>query len=325
MSKINITKYMFEKMSGINNVETRQNIIDFMRKYQIKNTGYITQQKHKIIFKNQIGGTEFEIELKDNQTYNYYINDIEPEGKSQYRMWFVNMDNSIECASLLFGKKNSKNNVLRIEGISNYSDCVKCQNSKHNFKIGDILMQIIIKLVKTNEEFTHIKCIELSDTSKISCYDKGLELKYLRTITNGIPYYAKFGFKPILKTDYKNVFVYNRNNFKLNKTILNTELFDIINKKKVNMSNSTYNVYRKYLKKHIQDNENINPITFLTKTIEIIDNSIKKNNSNIKTIENKNELEGLCDFISKIYMDIYKSLGYKTYDENLWMLKIVRN
>ena len=110
MSKINITKYMFEKMSGINNVETRQNIMDFMRKYQIKNTGYITQQKHKIIFKNQIGGTEFEIELEDNQTYNYYIiNDIEPEGKSEYRMWFVNMDNLIECASLLFGKKNSKN------------------------------------------------------------------------------------------------------------------------------------------------------------------------------------------------------------------------
>ena len=48
------------------------------------------------------------------------------------------------------------------------------------------------------------------------CYDISLKLVYLRTMTDGIPYYARFGFRPVLQTDY-DIFKYNRTNYKLNK------------------------------------------------------------------------------------------------------------
>jgi len=90
------------------------------------------------------------------------------------------------------------------------------------------------------------------------------------------------------------------------------------------MSDKTYEIYEKYIKKHILNNENIDPEIFISQTIKIVDNSMNKN-KNIKIIDDKFELSGLCDFISKIYIDIYNFLGYKNYDENLWELKIKRN
>lgn len=115
------------------------------------------------------------------------------------------------------------------------------------------------------------------------------------------------------------------------------------------MSDKTYEVYKKYIKKHILNNENIDPVIFISQTIKIVDNSMSKNkNKSIKIIDDtqqtkqrlvcgahhkisknfigcKVELSGLCDFISKIYIDIYKFLGYENYEENLWELKIKRN
>jgi hypothetical protein len=93
-------------------------------------------------------------------------------------------------------------------------------------------MQIILELVRNKQQFSHIDKIELADSSQKQCYDIGLKLIYLRTMTHGIPYYAKFGFRPMLKTDYEDVFVHNRNNFKLNKTMTRDELLNIIKKKK---------------------------------------------------------------------------------------------
>lgn len=298
----------------------------YMEKYNIGNIGILTKTKHKIKFKNQIGGEAYEIELKDGNTFYYNINDVEPIGKSKYKMLFMTFDGINECACLTFGKKESNNAVLRIDGIKSFDDCILCKDKEHKFKSGDILMQIILELVKNNPEFTHIKQIELADSSQKKCYDIGLKLIYLRTITHGIPYYAKFGFRPMLKTDYKDVFVHNRNNFKLNKMMTKNELLNIIKKKKINMTENTFEIYEKYLKKHILNNEIINPVILILQTIKIVDNSIVENkNQKIKIIECKNDLRGLCDFISNIYIDIYKFLGYKMYEENLWVLNINRN
>lgn len=187
-------------------------------------------------------------------------------------------------------------------------------------------MQIILKLVNNDPDFSHIDTIELADSSQKKCYVIGLKLTYLRTMTYGIPYYAKFGFRPLLKTDYENVFVYNRNNFKLNKTMTKDELLNVIKKNKKDMRAKTFETYEKYIKKGISNNEKLNPVLFISETIKIIDNSISENKNNkIKIIEDKKELSGLCDFISNIYIDIYNSLGYKKYKENLWVLKIKRN
>ena len=112
------------------------------------------------------------------------------------------------------------------------TDCLKSEDNNHVYKVGDILMQIIIKLLKVEEIFNHIKQIEVSEEKK-KCYDIGIELLYLRTMTCGIPYYAKFGFRPNNESDYE-VFRHNRNNYKLNKNINNDELIVIIENSKKN-------------------------------------------------------------------------------------------
>lgn len=325
MTKMSILRTIYKYFNDIEETEIRQNIIMYMEKYNIGNYGILTKTKHKLTFKNQAGGTTYNINLKNGKTYYYNINNIEPISKTKYNIKFITFDDINECACLTFGKKESGNTVLRIDGIKSFDNCILCEDENIKFKTGDILMQIIIELVENNPEFSHIDKIELADSSQKQCYDISLKLIYLRTMTHGIPYYAKFGFRPVLKTDYEDVFVYNRNNFKLNKTMTKDELFNIIKKNKKNMSDKTYESYQKYIKKHILNNENINPIMLITQTIKIIDNSIAENkNKNIKIIDDKVELSGLCDFIKKIYIDIYKFLGYQNYNENLWILQIKR-
>jgi len=349
MTEISITKTIYEYFDEIEDTEIRQNIIMYMEKYKIGNKGISTKTKHKIKFKNQIGGEVYEIDLKDGNTYYYNINDVEPISKSKYKMLFLTFDNINECACLTFGKKESNNNVLRIDGIKSFEECILCKDTqeikpslisgahqknvviflgceKHKFKSGDILMQIILKLVKNDPQFSHINKIELADASQKNCYDIGLQLIYLRTMTHGVPYYAKFGFRPVLKTDYENVFVYNRNNFNLNKTMTLDDLLKIINKKKVNMTDKTYQTYKKYIKNKMLINKINNPIKIITDIITVVDNSIsEKKNDELIVIEDKEELKGLCDFVSNIYIDIYKYLGYKFYERNLWELNINRN
>ena len=340
MTEISITGTIYKYFDHIEETEIRQNIIMYMEKYNIGNKGISTITKHKLKFKNQIGGKASEIELKYTQEikhclisgahqkiintnnflgcvkkYYYNINDIEPVGKSKYKMLFLTFDDINECACLTFGKKESNNTVLRIDGIKSFDtqeikhrlisgahrennhifsecDCILCNDKKHKFKSGDILMQIILELVKNDPRFSHIDKIELSDSSQKKCYDIGLKLIYLRTMTHGIPYYAKFGFRPMLKTDYEDVFIHNRNNFKLNKTMSKKDLFEIIKKKKINMSNKTYVIYEKYIKKHILNNENIDPVIFISQTIKIVDNSMSKNkNKNIKIIDDTQEIK----------------------------------
>lgn len=358
MTEISITKTIYEYFDDIEDTEIRQNIIMYMEKYNIGNKGISTKTKHKIKFKNQIGrpskdgnlamlgGEVYEIDLKDGNTYYYNINDVEPISKSKYKMLFLTFDNINECACLTFGKKESNNNVLRIDGIKSFDGCILCKDKKHKFKSGDILIQIILKLVKNDPQFSHINKIELADSSQKQFYDSqenkynlfsgapqncksilkgdiGLKLNYLRTMTHGVPYYAKFGFRPVLKTDYEDVFVYNRNNFKLNKTISINDLLKIINKKKVNMNVKSYETYKKYIEKNILNKKYINPVNIISNIIEVVDNSIAEiKNDKLIIIENKDELSGLCDFVKNIYIDIYKFLGYKFYEENLWVVHL---
>ena len=117
MSEISITRTIYEYFDDIADTEIRQNIIMYMEKYNIGNKGISTKTKHKLKFKNQIGGEPYEIELKDGKTYYYNINDIESIAKSKYKLLFLTFDDINECACLTFGKKESNNTVLRIDGI----------------------------------------------------------------------------------------------------------------------------------------------------------------------------------------------------------------
>ena len=210
------------------------------------------------------------------------------------------------CVFLFFDTQKSEDNILYIQSISNQDDCVKSEDKNDVYKVGDILMQIIIQLVKVDKLFKHIKQVEVSDTSKKMCYNIGIELSYLRTITHGIPFYAKYGFRPEYEVDY-DTFRYNRNNFKLNKTITNKELFEIIGKSKLNKNN----VYKKYFYNYIKSNNIINPKILLIDMIKFINNT-----------NNVNEKKEICNIVDSIYKDIYKILGYKDYRKKIWILKI---
>lgn len=156
MTEISITRTIYEYFSDIQDTEIRQNIFLYMENNNIGNKGISTKTKHKLKFKNQIGGEVYEIKLTDNKTYYYNLNNIVPINKTKYVMSFVSFDHINECACLTFGKKESNNTILRIDGIKSFDDCIFCKDNKYKFKTGDILMQIIINLVLNDSNFSHI-------------------------------------------------------------------------------------------------------------------------------------------------------------------------
>ncbi len=250
-----------------------------------------------------------EIKLKDGYTYEYHIDEIIPIDSKNNRLCFVNIDESQDyCACLLYNTKKSGKTILRIEGIFNGEDCIKCVDKKHKYKVGNILMQIIIELVKSSKEFSHITEIELSDTSIKKYNGLGLGLKYLRTITNGEPYYAKYGFRPNTEYDI-DIFRFNRSNYRLNKKILNKELFEIITDAK--LDKQTNEVYKKYLYNYIKSNNEIDPKIYLTELINLI---------NYKNIT-ENEKKYIWNFVYSIYQNLYNKLGYKNYRDKIWILQ----
>jgi len=306
--EVSIAKTVYSKFRGIQFTDVTQNIFEILQSHGIKTkSGLITHTKGKLSFKSQVGGKKQIIKLKDGKTYEYHIDTIVPYDDTKKQISFLNLTETDEnCVFLFFDTQNSKENTLYIQSISNQDDCIKCEDKNHVYKVGDILMQIIIQLVKENKLFSHIKQIELTDISKKMCYGIGIELIYLRTITHGIPFYAKYGFRPEDEVDYE-IFKYNRNNYKLNKTITNTELFKVIKHSKVNHNNS----YKKYFYDYIKNNNIINPKILLIEMIKLL------NNTNDTT-----EKKEICNFVQAIYKDIYKILGYKDYRNKIWILKI---
>ena len=160
-----------------------------------------------------------------------------------------------------------------------------------------------------------------------------LELKFLRTITHGKPYYAKFGFRPLNEYDY-NIYKKNYKNFKLGKTISNTQLKNIIDNKITLMTKDAYKIYLKYFSNYVESNCSIDPKLFLSSIITLLDTSITSNiqekdiKNNIfvgkKLLQCKNEMSLVAKFVSSIYKDIYHELGYLDYAESIWTLCIVR-
>ncbi len=172
-------------------------------------------------------------------------------------------------------------------------------------------MQIIIELVKSSKEFSHITEIELSDASIKKCYGIGIPLKYLRTIVSGEPYYAKFGFRPD-EPKSQAIFRYNRNLYKEN-NLLNNKTVDKIFENTMDIKNP--NPYKIYVKKYKEYIIKTNPIDIKILINEIINIS---DNEKIDIDTKKNS----CTLLSYVIFPLYKALGYKDYNTNLWKLKI---
>lgn len=227
---VSIEKYIRDKLFYTKygkiktNEKSMRTIYDFIHKYNISNEGYIDIiDKGKIHLKKQIGVIQ-NIKLKDNKIYNYNVERYSSKNNKEHYICFVNMEEiSHNCLCFTYSSKHTN---LTLNDINSSEDCVQCNDKKHKFKIGDILMQIFLQFIKCNKKFSHVKTIELQDNSTKKCYGYGILLKYLRTITNGIPYYAKFGFRPLNNIDIK-TFQYNRELYKKDITLETNDIIKI--------------------------------------------------------------------------------------------------
>jgi len=202
---ISLTSLIYDKIKFNHNAETRQNIFDYKNFHKIGNKGKIIHYKKNINFKSLIGGNNtYEIELDDNIKYEFYMDEIIPETNELRRMCFLSNSLSYDCLCVLFGTKKSGDSNMRIESVLSSNECVKCKDETKKIKPGDILIQILLKIIKTNPKFSHIKKIELADTSKKSCYDIGIENNKKDMKKETYKIYKKYIFQYIKNNEHIN-------------------------------------------------------------------------------------------------------------------------
>jgi hypothetical protein len=317
-----IREQLFNTKYGIiiNNDEKSMRLIyDFINDNEFTNDSYLSLMDTKIVnFKKQLGGDIMNIKLENNQIYHYDVKRLTSKKNKEQNICFANIRNSdYNCLCFTYytketkDTKDTKNTTLILNDLNATEDCITCKDSKNKYKIGDILMQIFLQWVKNHPELSHIKRIELQDNSTKKCYGIGLKLLYLKTITDGIPFYAKYGFRPIEATELA-IFRYNRNKFKEN-ILLNNEIVDKIFEDTINKNNKKpYETYVNLYKKLII---NTNPIDIKL----LIRNMIDLGNNEIASIDKR---KYTCELVFYVLKKLYKILGYKEYDDEKWFLNI---
>ena len=303
-----IISFLFRK---IQDPEEFHDILEILSRDSLRSKGILVKRTSKILFKIK----KELIKMKNDNMFNIDI--IKPKDKLNKRIYFINLnDNNDNCIFLYFdinNNNNNNNNLLEMQLKMKEEDYIASEDNKHKYKVIDLLIKLTLKMIKKSEEFSHIKEIKISDYSTIKCckdgfYYKQLDLSCIRTITKGIPFYAKYGFLPECRYEY-NCFRHNKRNYKLNKMITNEQLFNILEETKKYLKKN--NFYNNFFIKFIENNEIINPK-------ELLINLIK----NIYLINEVNEKKEIYYVICYIYNEIYELLGYKRYNNNKWILKI---
>lgn len=139
-----------------------------------------------------------------------------------------------------------------------------------------------------------------NDTDKI-------QLKYLRTLTKGEPYYCKFGFKPKYVEDIE-IWKYNKKKFLKKPTITKKELMNML-------------LYRKFNEKDAYDKKILNYINdmILSKLqdVNMVSNVIKM------LMECKNKTS--YHLLDVICMILYYKTGYNEYKDKTFIRNNVGN
>jgi hypothetical protein len=289
--------------------------------YHIKKS--ITKYINNNIIIDQKGG-ENELEeykLGDDNTYIVRLihgDATDIKGKTHtIKFISVNYDNeeSLTCAILNFDYVKK---IAHVHSIGDYNNCALCEDRKQKYKIGQVLMIIIISICISKKPL--IKTIQLQDNSVLSCMKtykediewdisfqkhESLNLLILRTIMHGQPYYCKYGFEPNNSDDK---FVYNHNIDIFNKKIkLNTiNINDMILKYIKNDKHKE--VYDKYIVNLIYEYQNKPVSEFIIKLLQINPDPYSKSI--------------ICYFLSKIYVKIFTQLNYKIYPHALFSKSI---
>lgn len=313
-------------------------VIDFLKHNNIQNLYFLSNSIRDINFmnKNITGGNEYFLDVKiQNVQYEVHIDeyyDIESvyndniknneinkkinidniklkKNKNRKIINFIKL-NAIKnknkeyeeydnCAIMIIDKEKR---ISTIQTINNYTDCVKCISTKKNvFKIGDILIQIIIIISLKN----NLKEIHLTDNSYLLCNNSNIQLIYLRTITHGMPLYCKFGFVPKSKHD-KQVFNLNLEQFKKSNTLSKEQFIKYFNYMKFDINDEKQKKIIKYINNTLipRLKEKNNLVSYIIKSI----------------IDDKNE-EG-CYILNNIIIKIYYDIGYIGYNNKEFILNL---
>jgi hypothetical protein len=206
---------------------------------------YLKPQVHLFPIKEQNGGSIDKI----NKIIKKYANvdievDILESTDKEVRAVIFNFNKQITCASLVI---NFTDKIAEIADLRSDKTCIK--NNDGNKKIMASLMHIIIGICKSSG----MKLIRLSDHSYHHCTDSkySFKLDVANFLTDGEPYYYKYGFKYEDENDHY-IIKNNSNKLKKIKTIdVPLEKIIKIIKKKVNNTDilipQVTKIYNKYL------------------------------------------------------------------------------
>lgn len=211
---------------------------------------------------NQVGGYNKIKTFNVNGTelsVNVQIVNMDGDDNKNYELNILSLDDKKNhCATLLIYKEE---NIGILQDLFNYKTCITSKNKYYGKKIGTNLIKIIIGFAKKYK----LKKIQLTDNSTFMCNNKlKISLIRARTITGQVPWYMKFGFKP-MNEDTKYVI---KKNYKNMENILTKDV-KLINEIKLIIKNKEFIKNIKKLKKIIKYISN-HKTDKLTKTMKYI-------------------------------------------------------
>lgn len=213
------------------------------------------------------------------------IDIVKIKAKPNSNCEFEEYDN---CAVLIIDK-NDKTGA--VQSLVNYTDCLKCIDKTQSFKVGDVLIRIIMILAYRNG----LKKLNLTDDSYLLCGDVKIPLIHLRTMIKGEPFYCKYGFVPDTDRELK-VYKHNKQIY-LSKPMISKKQF------------IKYIITSDFYIEHCKDKKVKNYIN------EILIPKLEDNNlvsDLIKSMIDEKLHEG-CFLLYYSYMNIYKYCKYMQY------------
>ena len=258
----------------------------------------------KLIFKYQDGGKIKSYNFENNNYY-YNVEYAKSKDNSSNEVHLVTInDGTVGCGLILI---DNKTHYANIQSVADYSDCIKCDNPNIKYKVGAIMIQIMIEECKK----LNVKKITLEDNSKKYFSGSSIELIYYRTMAQGIPYYSKFGFKHTTRLKVRN----NQNNWLSNPTITKNKIKKIFNKDiEDNEENSKIiKLFNKIVDKYT---DNIIVSNFV---INLFDKAVIKEKDisekrNLKLVNKKINLYAKILYL--ILKDLYIESGYSLLPDN---------
>ena len=264
-------------------------IINNIYKHVHNTYGY---KKFKSINNELIGGSIETINeiLKQYTDINISI-DLTESTDEEIRIMVLTIDNSLVCAGFVL---NYEIKTCEIVDLRSNSNCIKTSEK---------FIPKIIHIIKGIAKSAQMEYIELSDNSYHTCLGStnSFKLDIGNTLSDGYPYYYKYGFKYKNKIDHLNVktnYISLKNIKTKDVNIIN--IIDIIN---LQMTNNN----KDYRENIIQN------VKILYDKYQ--NNGVKKF---IKSIKYK-----MCDIFSIIHMALYAYLNMINYTSKIMIYKII--